>query len=521
MNMREIYCAEGSRLKAQGHCLQPPASSLQPAIALVLLLIVCPHFAEAAVSSADDKRIEVAVSNQGGTTTTSAQFRQQSAIGDAVAGHRISSSRFRLTPGFLGAALSGSQPAPVSDLDLSVLYAKTYPLGPQIPEKAWQRDADPIYIWEAPVGAANVAGYSYAFDTDPDTVIDTTATSLDVAASLFKVLADGKHTFTVKAVNSAGNAGKPVVLELWVDTLPPRLEQYTPAPGALLNQASPQVSATLIDEHSGLSAQTVSLALNGAAVSVQVDAATGIVRASGGTWKEGTNSLELRMADLIGNTQTPLIWSVVRDTTPPSGTVAINAGAAMTTSVYVTLGLAATDATSGVARLLLSNDELSGYVEEPFVAVRELWKLYPVRGPQQVFVKFVDQAGNISAVVADEIELGLLSPETIITSGPAGFTPLREVTFEFLCPEGDCVYAVAFDAEDWSAWSADTSATRIDLPFGNHYFRVKSAREMNGTPGIQPDEEDPSPAQRMWIIGVEPSSLVVPKGPAIKFWRIE
>ena len=62
---------------------------------------------------------------------------------------------------------------------------------------------------------------------------------------------------------------------------------------------------------------------------------------------------------------------------------------------------------------------------------------------------------------------------------------------------------------------------RADLLFGNHYFRVKAAKEVNGIDGIQPDEEDPSPAERTWIVGVEPSVFTVPKGPPIKVWRIE
>ena len=71
------------------------------------------------------------------------------------------------------------------------------------------------------------------------------------------------------------------------------------------------------------------------------------------------------------------------------------------------------------------------------------------------------------------------------------------------------------------SFTVATTATREGLAFGNHYFRVKAAKEVNGTPGIQPDEEDPSPAERTWIVGVEPSILIVPKGPHIKLWRLE
>jgi hypothetical protein len=281
------------------------------------------------------------------------------------------------------------------------------------------------------------------------------------------------------------------------------------------------VSATVSDVGSGVSETATKILINGSTAASLFNQATGLITATGGAWKEGVNSLELRAADAVGNTQSPLVWSVTIDTQPPTGNVTINAGSAMTTSVYVTLGLTATDATSGVTRLLLSNDGLTGYVEEPFVAQRELWKLNPIRGVQKVYVKFVDKAGNTSAPVSDEIELVLLSPETVITNGPAGFSPNRSASFAFMCPEGGCLFAFAFDLDEWSQWSPDTAVTKADLAFGNHYFRVKAATDVNGTAGIQLDEEDPSPAERTWIVGVEPSIFTVPKGPQIKMWRLE
>jgi hypothetical protein len=193
----------------------------------------------------------------------------------------------------------------------------------------------------------------------------------------------------------------------------------------------------------------------------------------------------------------------------------------MTTSIYVSLTLSASDKTSGVSRILVSNDPLIGFVDGPFVVLRELWRLTAVRGPQKVYVKFVDQVGNVSAPVSDEIELVLLAPETIILSGPAGLTSQRTTQFTFACSDHDCVFAYAFDHEAWSEWTTLTTASQSGLSFGNHYFKVKAAKEANGIPGIQPDEEDPTPAERTWIVGVEPSAILVPRGAPIKLWRIE
>ncbi len=487
----------------------------------LLVLTMLHQGAEAAVSQSDDKQLEAATTNQGGGSVSSSRFRQQVNFGEPIASNRITSSRFRVIPGFLGSAFSAPTPIPTTDLDLTALTAKTEPMGVTITPQMWQEDRDPIFLWDPPTGGEDlVAGYSYAIDGTPDNTIDTTTTSFNIATSALKQFADGKHTFTVKALNSAGNSGKAVSLELWVDTAPPQIGAYAPAAGALLNIA-PVVTATVSDTGSGVKEETVTMLINGSAVGTHVDATTGVVTTTGGAWKEGVNSLELRVSDVLGHAVAPLLWSVTIDTLPPTGVVLINTGAEMTTSIYVTLTLSATDATSSVARMLLSNEESSGYVEEPYVTLRELWALKTVRGLQKVYVQFEDTAGNRSTPVSDEIDVGLLAPETTIVSGPAGFTPTRSASFVFSCPEGDCVFSYAFDRGEWSDWSSEATAVNGELVFGNHYFRVKAAKDVNGTPGIQPDEEDPSPAERTWTVGVETPMFMIPKGPLIKVWRIE
>ncbi|MBI3321117.1 MAG: hypothetical protein HYZ91_02490 [Candidatus Omnitrophica bacterium] len=492
-------------------CLLPPAACL---------LLRAP-VSEAAVSEGKNQRLESAETNQGGGTVSSSTFRQQIAFGGATAGSRVISSRFRLDAGFIAASLSATTPAPPSELELKVLYAKTELFGPQITPQTWQKDHDPVFMWEPPQTGPEVAGYSYAIDGMPDAVVETTTTSYDMAAQGAAPLADGKHTFSVSAVNGAGSAGPPISIEVWVDATPPQIGTYGPEPGSLMKVAAPAVTATISDAASGVQPTGMTLLINGNPASFTVDQTTGILTATRGAWKEGTNSLELRVTDLAGNAQVPLVWSITIDTMPPTGTVTVNGGASMTTSIYVTLGLNASDATSGVARMLVSNDLLTGYVEEPYVAQRELWQLTALRGLRTVYVKFIDKAGNVSEAVSDEIDLGLLSPETIITSGPAGFSLDSSGSFTFRCPEGSCVFSFAFDNDAWSAWSSVSSATTSGLVFGNHYFRVKAARDVNGSPGIQLDEEDPSPAERTWIVGVEPPMLTAPKGPPIKVWRLE
>ena len=472
----------------------------------------------AGAAQTESHNVDLAETNEGGGVATS-NFRQGFSVGAPISGGTLGSAKYRLSSGF-GATSSVQFEHPLSNLDIAAVHAKASGFGADIPPKTWQPDADPVFIWGAPSGGLDLAGYSWAVDAEPDATVETTSTSVDIAATTLQRLSDGAHQFFVKAVGNGGAVGQTVSMEIWVDATPPSVVTYAPASETLL-KAAPSIAATLHDEHSGVDKLTVQVLINGSGGDGTFDPATGILQATSSAWREGLNRLELRASDAAGNALTPLTWTMSLDTQPPVGTVVINGGAGMTASMYVTLTLTAQDAVTGVTRMLISNQRTTGFVEEPFTAQRTLWALNPVRGMQTVYVKFVDQAGNVSPAASDEIQLSLLSPDTVIMTGPAGLTPLAAAAFSFLCPEGGCAFSYAFDNAAWSDWSADGAAAAGELPPGNHYFRVKAAKEVNGIQGIQPDEEDPTPAERTWIIGPEPTIFVVPKGPLIKVWRFE
>lgn len=483
-------------------------------------LLAAAPAAFAATSEGSGKRVTGGTS-QGGASAASSRYRQQSNIGESTAGHRMSSSRFRLLPGILASTESDAVTAPLSDLDVTVLAAKTSAGGTPIEPETWQNDRTPFFWWKAPAADIEVAGYSYAVDGAPDDTIDTAGTSWDVASTAPGTLTDGPHVFSVKALNTAGVSGEAATFAIWVDTTPPAVTSYVPAAGALLAASDTIVTATTADVASGVAPASIDVRVNGAPASHRFDAATGVLTVPAEAFAEGANSVELRLADAVGNAPAPLIWSFTLDATPPAGGVVVNGGAESTTSLHVTLSLTAADAVSGVARMLISNDESGPYVNEAYATPRELWRLNAIRGVQRVWVTFSDAAGNVSEPVFDDITLWLLAPETVITGGPAGATVSASATFSFLCPEGGCVFSHAFDHDDWSAWSDQMTVERSGLTTGNHYFRVKAAKESNGTGGIQEDEEDPSPAERTWTVGVDTPVWPSLHGPPIKLWRID
>lgn len=102
---------------------------------------------------------------------------------------------------------------------------------------------------------------------------------------------------------------------------------------------------------------------------------------------------------------------ILQDTTPPTGNIKINDGAATTESKYVTLNLEAYDAESGVISMTFTNGgKWSPW--EPFKNLKEDWDIKDVRygggsainNWRYVYVMFADKADNISKVYSAKIQ---------------------------------------------------------------------------------------------------------------------
>jgi len=110
------------------------------------------------------------------------------------------------------------------------LAAKTDSAGAAIPAATWQMDNDPYFHWTAPNSTSPIAGYSYALDGAPDQTVDTANTWYQAPND---GLADGQHTFRVKARDGAGNWGPASAFDIWVDTAPPRISRVVLNPNMI------------------------------------------------------------------------------------------------------------------------------------------------------------------------------------------------------------------------------------------------------------------------------------------------
>ena len=437
---------------------------------------------------------------------TTYQWRVRVNDGLDWSGWTVASNGFILTEG--GFLISG-------------LSALTSPGGAGIAESTWQKDNDPYFYWEAPPIGVDILGYSFALDGPPDDEIDTQETHYYFPQD---DIGDGAHTFYAKAKRSSGLWSEAAEFNIWVDTTAPSVSSPAPTLGGVISDDQPQVQALLSDAASGVNPDTIEMRINQADVMPEYDAESGKITFTPSIpFSEGEIVVSLLIQDLVGNFSSPLTWSFIIDTQGPSGSILINSGDEMTTVNAVTLNISAQDATTAVVQMMLSNDGVFDIEAwEPYVSLRKNWVLPAINGIRRVYAKVKDEAGNISEVFFDEIQLVIVAPDTYILSGPSGITQLQGAQFTFRGSLPDCQFSYKFDNEDWSDWSGNISIDKAGLAEGNHYFMVRSAKDLNKDGLFQLDEVDPTPALRVWTISLT-GALKPPTEPEkpVKHWEEE
>lgn len=124
---------------------------------------------------------------------------------------------------------------------------------------------------------------------------------------------------------------------------------------------------------------------------------------------DGTKTIYVRFKDSLGNVSQAVSDTIILDTTPPTGTVTINNGAAFTRSTSATLALTGSDASGAAIQMQFSKDGVSYFAFEPFAATRTV-TLLSGDGLKTIYVRFKDAAGNVSLPVTDTITLDTTAP---------------------------------------------------------------------------------------------------------------
>ncbi len=169
---------------------------------------------------------------------------------------------------------------------------------------------------------------------------------------------------------------------------------------------------------------------------------------------------------------------VVQESTPPTGSVSVEGGAARTNNPNVLLDLTSDDGDgAGVSGVRFSNNGSTWSAwEKP--AAQKVWTLAPGDGVKTVRAQFRDKAGNVSAVYTDTILLDQTPPAgAIVINNGAPTTDALEVVLNlFWVDHGSGVSRMRFSSNGytWSAWEPVASTKPWTLPgWGYHTLRVQ------------------------------------------------
>lgn len=124
----------------------------------------------------------------------------------------------------------------------------------------------------------------------------------------------------------------------------------------------------------------------------------------------GNRTVYVQFKDKAGNVSGTYSDTIILDTVAPSGSININSGNTYTNTRSVTLSITVSDATSGVSEMQVSNySNFSGASWESVQATKS-FTLTSGDGTKTVYIRFKDNAGNVSVSYSDTIILDTVDP---------------------------------------------------------------------------------------------------------------
>ena len=317
----------------------------------------------------------------------------------------------------------------------------------------------------------------------------------------YSSLAEGAHSFEVRALDTAGNAdGSPAEFGWSVDTEAPDTAIAT-HPASLASSDEAEFTFTGSDTGSGVASYEC--------------------RRDGGSWTgctspqtysslaEGAHSFEVRALDTAGNADgspAEFGWSV--DTEAPDASISSHP-ATVSTSADASFGFSADDGSgSGVASFQCRRDSAEPGDWESCGSPKTYKAL--AEGAHSFEVRAIDKAGNVAESPATfGWTIDTVAPDTAIATHPASLASSDEAEFTFTGSDSGSGVAGYECRKDGGAWTGCTSPqTYSSLAEGAHSFEVRAldtAGNADGSPaefGWSVDTEAPDTA-----ITVHPQSL--------------
>ena len=192
--------------------------------------------------------------------------------------------------------------------------------------------------------------------------------------------------------------------------------------------------------------------------------------AAGAPWvvttSNGIKTVYVQFKDDVGNTSGSFTDTITLDRSAPTGSMAINNGAAVTSNRQVTLGLSVADGGSGLDKMSFSEDGTNFSAPENFVSTKT-WTLTTAGdGDKIVYARCTDKAGN-AATFSSTITLDATVPTgTVTINGGAAATNTTSATLTTDAPNASLM-RFSHNGTTWSAWKPYPAITAWTLTTGD------------------------------------------------------
>ena len=278
----------------------------------------------------------------------------------------------------------------------------------------WIRTDSATIEWTGSDDQTSKANLVYSYKLDGASWSSWTGNT----SKTYNNLAEGSHTFWVKAKDEAGNVdASPAERSFKVDTTKPNTPTINPGCTASDNQwqntcRDPSFSWSATDPNGsdGSGVDEYAYAWNTSANgnpsnwgSVTSHNPGPIVDSDG----VGQYYLHVKAKDVAGNTSSVNSFGLWYDGSAPTTALAINGGASTTNQVTVHLNIEPSDTGGGVSQVRISNNGIHWTPWQPYAETIS-WAIPALDlHTHTVYVQVRDKAGNTSPIVSDDIYLDL------------------------------------------------------------------------------------------------------------------
>lgn len=362
----------------------------------------------------------------------------------------------------------------------------------QIQISATARDtvAPETRITAAPPTTSASAEVTFAFSADDPAAtfrcqLDGGTAQPCTSPQRYGALSEGQHTFSVAALDAAGNADPtPATFSFRIDTTPPAVQLLNPPTGLTA------VAAALLAFEANEPGCTFRCVLDG----VESDC-TSPLTLSG--LAEGGHAASVIATDPAGNRSSPAVaeWSV--DTRAPT-TSLVSSPPSVTRFAAATFTFTADEADS------VFRCALDGAMPQP---CESPWAVQGLAdGTHSVAITALDVAGNVGAPATFTWSVDTAPPVTSWLSRPSNPTRARDATFTFVGSEPGVTFQCSLDDAPLTPCTAPHAVT--GLGDGLHWFAV-TATDAAGNVAARP-------ATYLWVVDTtSPETLLTSSPPSL------